>query len=277
MTFRPAVSLARKSRASDRRNFRPTRFGGVDLPELFISHAAVDKPLAEFIENCLRPLLAETAIFRTTRVDQIPAGKAWLQHIHEHIKSAEQFIVLLTPVSVKRPWISFETGAAWASGKLLIPVVAGMRKEEVPEPLRSLQLLALEDPVEAAEAFRVLGANLKDPPTFTAAVTSLSATSARSALADEGWEYLEFNGLRFAWEGPFDRKNLATPVPERPGFVEAVKASGYGIVQGISGDLLNENSKGYVQIFEIDRFGRAHEIVGPHKQVYLIRPEGPRK
>jgi hypothetical protein len=176
-----------------------------------------------------------------------------------------------------RPWISFETGAAWALDRLLIPVVAGMRKDEVPEPLRSLQLLSIEDQAEAAEVFRLLGVELKDPTTFTAAVRALARKSVGSALLAEGWEYFEYDGLRYAWEGPFDRLNLSNPVPERPGLVNAIKEMGYGVTTGVRGDLLSQNAKGYVQLFEIDRFSRAHEIVSKDSQVYLIRPEGPRK
>jgi len=247
------------------------------MPELFISHAAVDKNLSAFIEACLRPLLPNTAIFRTTRVDQIPAGRPWLEFIHQHVKTADKFIIVLTPASVHRPWISFETGAAWATDRLLIPVVAGMRKEAVPEPLRSLQLLSIENQAEAAEMFRLLEVELKDSASFVAAVKALAAEGAAASLQEQGWEYFEFEGVRYAWEGPFDRRDMGSPIAEPPGLVQALKEAGYGLTMGISGDLLNENSKGYVQLFKIDRNGRAHEIVGPHKQVYLVRPEGPRK
>ena len=90
------------------------------------------------------------SVFRTTRLGQIPAGKEWLAVIQQNIRDADAYLVLLTPWSMSRPWINFETGAAWFSERKLVPVVAGdLAKDVVVEPLRSLQLLSLEDPAEA--------------------------------------------------------------------------------------------------------------------------------
>ena len=35
------------------------------------------------------------------------------------------FVVLLTPRSIVRPWVWYESGVAWLSGRRTLPVVAG--------------------------------------------------------------------------------------------------------------------------------------------------------
>ena len=244
------------------------------LPDLFLSHAAVDKDLAQFLEQALKAAIPEVAVFRTTRLDSIPAGKAWLEVIHQRLRTADLILVLLTPSSVRRPWISFETGAAWMRDVVLVPGVAGMAKTEVPEPLRSLQLRSLDDVEEAAEAVRELGGTLKDPDTFAAAVNALSQQGVRTALEDEGWEYIEFNGKRYAWDGPFDRLSKASPAPLPDGLIPELQNAGLKPVTGVPDDLYNEYSKGFQQVFEVDRHHRMREIVSRDKQVLLVKRVG---
>jgi hypothetical protein len=53
--------------------------------------------------------------------------------IIEHIKSSSVVLVLVTPESLKLPWIFYEMGAAHALGKVFIPCVArGLYLRDLP-------------------------------------------------------------------------------------------------------------------------------------------------
>jgi hypothetical protein len=114
--------------------------------ELFLSHCATDIELAEYLEQSLRDAIPGIEVFRTTRPGGIPSGQDWFKIITEHLRVADCFLVLLTEASVQRPWISFETGAAWFSERPLVPLLApGVVSSQVPEPIRLLQHIPLDD------------------------------------------------------------------------------------------------------------------------------------
>ena len=242
--------------------------------KVFLSHAALDTELAELIERQLTLGNEQMSVFRTTRLGQIPAGKEWLAVIQQNIRDADAYLVLLTPWSMSRPWINYETGAAWFSERKLVPVVAGdLAKDVVVEPLRSLQLLSLEDPAEATQAFVELGARLGDPIEFSSAVISIAARTKIAALARDDWDGIEFDGKYYAWDGNLEglAEGQAKPVPE--GLTAALENAGLRLTFGIPSNLMNEYSKGYSIVFLVDtKRRRRHMLVGSYSQVLLARP-----
>ncbi len=242
-------------------------------PELFISHAAADARLAEFLEQTARSVLPGVDVFRTTRTGQIAAGKEWLREIRRHLESADRFLVLLTPWSLDRPWIWFEAGAAWMQNKTVVPVVAGgLSAGRVPEPLRLLQLLSLENPDEARQAFKELGGDLGDPAGFAAAAITLAAHGRTESLRAERWEGVEIDGQLYAWDGPLEHFTDATPKGFPEDLLDKLRAAGLRLTSGIDGDLLNEHSKGYEKLYLIDRDRRRrHMLVNRDKQVLLAK------
>jgi hypothetical protein len=177
-----------------------------------------------------------------------------------------------------RPWISFETGAAWFSGRPLIPVVAGnLDKSDVVEPLRSLQLLSLESPAEATQAFKELGLTLGDPERFCSATISLCATARSLAMAAEDWVGIDFNGSFYAWDGPLEDLREAAPKPMPPGFLDFLRGQGLAVTSGIYGQLSNEHSKGYSVLWLIDHKHRRRHYLLTNVQCILVRPEGYRE
>ena len=199
-------------------------------------------------------------------------GKEWLAYIQRHLLAADRFLILLTPHSASRPWICFETGAAWARDVAVVPAVAaGLRKEDVPEPLRSLQLLSLEERHEAAEIFRQLGGSLSEPVRFSADVRQLGELVNRNALEADGWEQFIIKGKRYAWDGPFDDIPDGRPLPMPDDLPQELRQRGLRPATGIHGDLMNEYSKGYALLYEIDGKGRKHLMVSRDQQVLLVK------
>lgn len=94
-------------------------------PVVFLGHAAADAALAEYLEAAITASVPDCDVFRTTRIGQIPSGIPWFQHVTSRLAGASRYVVLLTPISQTRPWVSFETGAAWMTGRTLVPALGG--------------------------------------------------------------------------------------------------------------------------------------------------------
>jgi hypothetical protein len=245
--------------------------------KIFVSHAALDGELAQLIEQQIRLANPKADVFRTTRVGQIPAGKEWLAFIQQNLRDADAYIVILTPWSMTRPWIAFETGAAWYSEKPLIPVVAGsLEKAEVVEPLRSLQLLSLEQPAEATQAFRELGLQLGDATVFCSAVISLCAKARSAALVAEDWVGIEHDGSFYAWDGPIEDLRQGQPKPSPDGLIERLRAENLDVASGSYPDLDAEYSRGYSIVWLIDlKHRRHHYLLSSSRMCLLVRPKTP--
>lgn len=242
-------------------------------PVVFLSHAAADAALAEYVEQIIRRDVANIEVFRTTRLGQIPPGKAWFQHITNHLSGASKYVVLLTPASQSRPWVNFETGAAWMTARPLVPVLGGgLRPHEVVEPLKHLQLLSIEDPGQASQILAELGGQLTDPVVCCERAMQLGRLGKEKALDDGGWKQVELEGKRFAWEGPLEDLKESNGVPLPDGLIPALQARGMSPRTGIPGDLWNEFSQGYVQVWYIDQRMYKHAVVSGDKQVLLAKP-----
>jgi hypothetical protein len=76
--------------------------------QIFISHATADKWLARIL--CEKLESAGATTFRDDR--DIQGGDDIPDEIFRQIRESQEFLVLLTPASVNRPWVLLEIGAA---------------------------------------------------------------------------------------------------------------------------------------------------------------------
>lgn len=186
------------------------------IERLFLSHSGEDRALAEFVKLQLERQVAGLEVFLTSFPGMIPAGADWLTQIKSELERADGYVVLLTPASVHRPWIVFETGAAWMSKRPLATVSAGaLDRGEIPMPLGSFQVLSLEVPREAESVFKQLGGALENPEEFAREITVRSAP-ASPAPHCLGWSGVTVGKRFFAWDGPElhaleDRPAIPTP------------------------------------------------------------------
>lgn len=242
-------------------------------PIVFLSHAAVDAELAEFVEATIRQSVPDSVVFRTSRLGQIPSGRPWFQHITEHLATADKYVVLLTPSSHARPWVNFETGAAWMTGRTLVPVLGGgLAPHDTVEPLKNLQLLSLEVPNQASQAFAELGGRLAEPGAFSERARELGALGARKALDDAGWRQIVFEGRRYAWAGPLEGLREGPGVPLADALVHALQDAGMRLTTGVPQDLLGAYAKGYQPVWYVDEWSTRHPVVSRDKQVLLAKP-----
>ncbi len=239
---------------------------------IFLSHAAQDGPLAEYLEETMRGAQPDLTVFRTTRPDQLVPGRSWFRDIEDNLRAASGYLVLLTPNSADRPWILFETGAAWYSQHVLVPVVVGMDKGELREPLRLLQLLSLEEPGEAAAAFFQLGLTLADPRGFTAAVKAIAAGLPKGT-DQPSWDELSVNGSRYVWGGPLHSLPDGAGQPAPDALIPALHEAHLEVRSGFHGDPDGaEASLGFRPVYLVDQHGAKHSLWTKDRQVLYARP-----
>ena len=98
--------------------------GGM-VDRIFLSHAASDRELAQLVHSEIMRVHPNATVFVASRAGDIRADEDWLSVIQRELRAANTYFVLLTPSSIERPWVWFETGAAWMSGKRLVIARAG--------------------------------------------------------------------------------------------------------------------------------------------------------
>ncbi len=111
--------------------------------QVFISHATADKWLATTICEKIEALGATT--FRDDR--DINGGDDITELIRMQIKQSKEFVVLLTPESVNRPWVLLEVGAAWGWRKKfpIAAILCHVTVDAIPDIIKSKKALTLND------------------------------------------------------------------------------------------------------------------------------------
>ncbi len=112
-----------------------------------ISHSSKDKALAEALIDLLRSGLGLLASqIRCSSVDgyRLPAGVNTDDQLRKEIKSASVLVGLLTPNSLSSTYVLFELGARWGAELFLIPLLAGIKPEEMRGPHSVLNALSCE-------------------------------------------------------------------------------------------------------------------------------------
>ena len=117
--------------------------------KIFLSHSHQDQAIAAALAGLLGDLF-RSKVSVDYSSDQnagggIPPGEQWLPWIVDHIKRADGTFVLLTPNSMHRPWVLWESGAAagvaLAAGRKrpVVPITFGVAREDIPSPFSDRQ------------------------------------------------------------------------------------------------------------------------------------------
>jgi hypothetical protein len=157
----------------------PPQPAAAAAPELvFISHAAVDRALAERLAEEIGRRLPNTEAFVASRPGDIPPGE-WFETVKARLRDADAHITIITRFSKERPWVLWENGAAWMKLGTPITTRLGIGGEEIPEPLRLFHVHALDDVENAAEVFRALGDPGQDLDVFCEQIAAMEAAIPR--------------------------------------------------------------------------------------------------
>src|SRR5438477_12445656 len=111
--------------------------------QVFVSHATADKWLATTLCEKIETIGATT--FRDDR--DIHGGDDIPEEIRRQIKQSKEVLVLLTPESVRRKWVTLEVGAAWGWSKRLriVLVLNHVSVDPIPDMIKNKKAIPLND------------------------------------------------------------------------------------------------------------------------------------
>lgn len=219
---------------------------------IFISHATANARLARTLAEAFESLGATT--FLASRAGDIRADEDWLRGIERALQETDAYIVLLTPESTLRPWVNFEAGAAWFSGKqLLFLRVQDLAPGDIPLPVSSRQVYALDDVEQLGavlDALRLPRNGIRD------IVARFAAEAAEAVPAGENepaWEGVQIQNEYYAWAGPLLNLQDREAVPPPPGLLEEIERRGLHARWGNHDRLAHHVQRGLAQVFATDR------------------------
>ena len=138
------------------------RPGGVDLSQIFISHAHEDAAISKRV----RAWLIEAGwkdIFLDVAEDGIAPGQAWLDELRRAGERCAAVMVLISPAWAASRWCVTEFLVAQQLGKLVFPIIVGETPlKDLPQELTAhFQLADISRPEREAEGFQRLALGLQ--------------------------------------------------------------------------------------------------------------------
>ena len=107
--------------------------------DVFISHAHVDLPLAEYLH---RHLSQEGLNVYLATVSMAP-GEQWKQVILDSLRSSTWVICLASRAACESHWVMQEMGVAIGADKKLVPIIWDVSPQELPGWMREYQAVNL--------------------------------------------------------------------------------------------------------------------------------------
>jgi len=143
-----------------------------------LSHAAADTKAAQYLANLIHIADKSVTVFAASTPCYLQSGDDWMASIRAELKAADACVLLLSKQSVLRPWMWFETGAAWFHERRLIPLLMpDLSKHEVPMPLAGHQLLSLATEREVDQFFAELNLSTPGASAVVAGIRELHAAN----------------------------------------------------------------------------------------------------
>jgi TIR domain len=128
------------------KSFLPSKDDGTK--NIFISHIHEERKIAlevmrlihEHRDHSVR--VFNLQCYLSSDENQQTAGEEWLKVVKEKLLGADLIILLLSPSSVKRHWVSFEAGAGWIREIKIIPVLyGGLKPNDLPRPYNDFRAI----------------------------------------------------------------------------------------------------------------------------------------
>jgi len=127
--------------------------------KVFLSHISEEAPLGAALKQWLQStFLGQIDVFLSTDPASLPPGTDWFDKIDHAMNEADMLLILASPQALKRPWINFEAGVAWARRIDILPLChSGQRKGQLPPPISRFQGIDLQSASSLRDLFRLLG------------------------------------------------------------------------------------------------------------------------
>lgn len=119
--------------------------------KVFLSHSSADKWLAKRIANDIAELGAQTFLDEK----DIATGESIDSAIQTNLSICSDFLILLSPASIKSEWVLVELGGALALKKDIIPILLYLGANDIPKPISKLKGRDISDIEKYYEELKV--------------------------------------------------------------------------------------------------------------------------
>lgn len=125
----------------------------------FISHCSQDKEIADIFSEALKRITLDqiSPWYSTESATNGLMPGIWFNQILSKISESQAVIALLTPNSINRPWVYFESGMGQAlQGCEVIPICFKIKKYDILPPLGLYQCYQLDELASTEDFFTKL-------------------------------------------------------------------------------------------------------------------------
>lgn len=221
---------------------------------IFISHAVANRNIARSLADTLEAAREDVTTFLASRPGDIRADEDWLGGIERALQEAGTYIILLTPESVLRPWVNFEAGAAWFFQRQLVFVrIHALPTDDIPLPINSRQVYAIDDREQLLAVFRTLGLPLADPELAVAKIVDQAAAAVVTGEDEAAWEGIQVGDVFYAWAGSLLALEDRDPVPAPAGLLKEIEKRGLKPRWANKNRMSHHIERGLAQVFATDR------------------------
>jgi hypothetical protein len=112
---------------------------------VFISHSSKDRWIARQMAAIIERRARRYGVRTFLDEKNLEAGASIREEIRRHLEGCEEFLVLLTSLSVSRQLVLLELGAAWGLRKRIAAVTDKIADDDLPDIIRQTKACELND------------------------------------------------------------------------------------------------------------------------------------
>ena len=238
----------------------------------FISHAIANANIAKILDEAVKSTSENVTTFIASRAGDIRVGKSYFDEIESALQKAHVYIIILTPESISRPWVNFESGVAWfferrRNRKLIFVRINALATDDIPLPIQTKQISPLDDAEHLAAIFKEMDLPLKNISHWADKFAD-EASKYVTTNNEPAWEGISHQDTYYAWAGPLlglDDKDFVSP-PRA--LINEITRHGYIPRWTNLNKISSLNERGYAQVFATDQENWRRPVVD--RGLYLM-------
>lgn len=206
--------------------------GGIGVADeksgIFISHITEERATALLLKDLIRRTFRrDLPVFVSSDYESIAGGDVWFTTIVNGLKGSAVVIILLSPDSLDRRWINFETGVGVGADATVIPVVAhGLERSDVGHPLTSLHIRSIQTLANVNALMNDIGTKLDLIPKVMVDADPLIALASQPSVGS-GWEGVDWGNQFLAVSGPVLRLRKVDDQTFIEPYADALRGAGF--------------------------------------------------
>ena len=143
--------------------------------KVILSHAASDEQIALLLKAEIERRLSGVKVFCSSDPVDLPPGTKWSPEIQQALRESGLLIFVASDRGLQRPWVWFECGTFWFTGKKIMPLCLGeVRKNSLRPPLSELQAINGDEPGDLKTGLDVIAAATGATPSDFSDLNKLS-------------------------------------------------------------------------------------------------------